>query len=314
LKGSLVASTFEKLGGKVYNLRRLIDPEDKTWSAFNPSIGISDTGQMLIVFRSSNYVILEHGELHVTAGGTIRNRVWIAEIDDNYKLHDLREVDFSKCGRKFPRGIEDPKLLWRDGKWIFTGVAMETDIPKARNCICYLDKSATHVTKVEVLPGYETRRPEKNWMTAYNKPKKFDYVYDGNGIVRGKEIIHRANDNSDLSALRGNAHLWELGDETYLGMMHILSVSKRQKYIASRFTSVEDVQKSYYHVFVRVDENGWIIEKSEEFYFISHTIEFVAGIIGKDDRYLISFGKDDASSHLGVIDKDVVHKMLKSVL
>jgi hypothetical protein len=151
-------------------------------------------------------------------------------------------------------------------------------------------------------------------MTAYVKPKNFDFVYDGNGVVRNGEIIHRATDNEKLSALRGNGHLWPLENGTYLGLMHVLSVSKKQRYIASRFMNVDDVQKMYYHVFVRIDENGWIIEKSDEFCFLSHGIEFAAGLIEKDGKYLISFGKDDVSSHLAVIDKGIVHKMLKSAL
>jgi hypothetical protein len=313
-KGIQLVSTFEQLGGRIHNLRRLADKDDKTWSTFNPSIGISDNGLMSVIFRSSNYVILEHGELHVTTGGVIKNRVWFAELTDKFELQNMRQIDFSKCGRSFPRGIEDPKLLWRDGKWIFTGVAMEKDIPRARNCVCYLDKKAEHVTKVEILSGYETRRPEKNWMTAYKKPKKFDYVYDGMGIVRGNEVIHRLVDNEKLSALRGNAHLWEEADGTYIGLMHVLSVTKRQRYIATRFMNVDDVQKEYQHVFVRVNEDGEVIEKSDQFCFVGKGIEFAAGIIGKDDEFIVSFGKDDVSSHLAIIEKSKVYKMMKSVL
>lgn len=308
-----MASTFEDLGGKVHYLRRLVDKDDKTWSAFNASIGISDSGSLLVALRSSNYVILPHGELHVVTGGPIRNQVWLADLDDSYKLQNLRKVDFSKSGRDFPRGIEDPKLLWRDKKWMFTGVAMERDIPVARNCVCYLDKKTEQVTKVEILPGFETKRAEKNWMTAYKKPVNFDYVYDGNAIVKGDKLIHWLRDNKKLSSLRGNAHLWELEDGTYLGIMHTLGTTKTHVFSPTTFGYIDNVQKDYDHYFVRFNEDGWAIEISEPFKFIGKGIEFAAGIVAKGDEYLITFGKDDIFSHLAVIDKSKVHKMLKSV-
>ena len=306
--------TFKELGGEVRYLRRLVDKEDKKWSAFNPSIGVSDSGTYAVAIRSSNYVVLPHGELHVTVGGPIQNKVWFAELSDELTLLNLRQIDFSQCDIDLTRGIEDPKLLWRDGRWVFTGVAMEkTHTRVARNCICYMDKSATKVERIEILPGYETKKPEKNWMTAYKKPKNFDYVYDGNGIVKDGTIIHRLRDNEKLSALRGNAHLIELGDGTYLGVMHTLYVTRGKKYLAERFTQVDDVHKEYRHRFVRFDENGWAIEISDEFFFVSRDIEFVNGFVAKGKDYVLSFGREDVSSHLGVIPQSKVHAMLKSV-
>jgi hypothetical protein len=308
-----LVSTFDELGGRVQYLRRLVDKDDKTWSAFNPSIGVSDSGSLAVAIRSSNYVILPHGELHVTVGGPIRNRVWFAELSETFTLENLRQIDFSQCGTDFSRGVEDPKLLWRDKRWLLTGVAMEKRIPVARNCIVHLDKKATKAEKVEIIPGFESRRPEKNWMTAGNKPKNFDYIYDGNGIVKGDRVIHRLRDNKETSALRGNAHLVEMSDGTYLGVMHTLRTTKKMQYIPSRFMTVDNVQKIYEHVFVRFDTDGWIVEKSEPFHLVAPGIEFVAGFIAYGDDYILSFGKEDVSSHLGIISKAKVHKMMKRV-
>lgn len=310
-----MVSTFEELGGEILYLRRLAEKDNKLWSAFNPSIGVSDSGLYAVAFRSSNYVILPHGELGVTEGDEIQNRVWFAELSDEFTLENMRRIDFSRCGLELRRGVEDPKLLFRDGKWLFTAVAMEKKtIPVARNCICYLDKNAEYVTKVEILPGYETKRAEKNWMTAYKAPKKFDYVYDGNGIVKDGLLIHRLNDDEKTSALRGNAHLVELKDGCYLGVMHTLRVTRRgMKYMPERFTSLENVQKDYRHRFVKFNDEGWATHVSDEFRFVSEGIEFAAGIVEKDDKYVISFGKDDLSSHLAIIDKSIVLSMMKSI-
>ncbi len=307
-------STFEKLGGEIRYLRRLVDKEDKLWSAFNPSIGINPFKGYAITFRSSNYVILPHGELSVTYGDKIRNNVWFAELDDDLQLQNLRPIDFSRCGVDLYRGVEDAKLLARDGRWMFTAVAMERDIPIARHCECYLNDEATFVEKVVLYEGVNAMRPEKNWMTANYKSPNFDYVYNGNGIVKDGKVIMRLLDNKNLAGLRGNTHLLELEDGTYIAVMHKLLVSKgRQKFLVDRQIYVDDVQKDYYHYFVRINRDGWVVEMSEPFRFISKGIEFAAGIIEKDGNIIISFGKDDVSSHLAIIDKKKVLKLLKKV-
>jgi hypothetical protein len=96
--------------------------------------------------------------------------------------------------------------------------------------------------------------------------------------------------------------------------MHKLLISRgHQKFLVERQIYVDDVQKDYYHYFVRIDRNGWVIEMSEPFRFISKGIEFAAGIIEKDGNFVISFGKDDVSSHLAIIDKKKALKLLKKI-
>ena len=308
-----MVSTIKQLGGEVRNLRRFASPDDKLWSAFNPSIGVSPSGKYAMTIRSSNYVILPHGELSVTTGDKIANKVWFAELDDNLQLENMRVVDFAPSGWKMRRGVEDGKLLWREGNWMFTGVALERDIPVARHCECYMNSDATAVDKLILFPGVSSGRPEKNWMTASNKPANFDYVYNGNAIIKDDLVISRLRESKVLAGLRGNTHLLELGDGTYLGLMHKLIVSKKQIYIPSRFLHVDSVYKNYHHFFVRVDENGWIVEVSAAFQFVSPGIEFAAGIVEKNGNYVISFGKDDVSSHIAIIEKSKVLKLLKKI-
>ena len=318
LIGTLLDSTFDELGGRVQHLRRLVDRNVKTWSAFNPSIAVDDKGNYCVGIRSSNYVILGHGELFVTTGGPIRNQVWFAELNDDLKIEDdkLRKLDFSAAAidvkGEVVRGVEDPKLMWRDG-WVFMGVFLERNVPVARNCVCYMDKSVTSVERVDILPGIETKKPEKNWMTCAKKPKNFDYIYDGNAVVIGDRVIHRLRDNKHLNKLRGNGQLLEYANGTYIGLMHSLEINRHTKFSPTTFGMLEYVHKTYSHYFVRFDEDGWIIEISKPFCFEAPGIEFANGIVERGDEYVISYGREDVSAHLGIIDKKIVSRLMKSV-
>jgi len=306
-------NTIETLGGSVKQIRRLADKNDKTWSAFNPSIAYSPERGYAIAIRSSNYVILPHGELSVTQSGPIRNRVWFSELDDDLNFKDLRQINFDDCGYDMHRGVEDPKLLWRDGHWMFTAVALERNIPVARYCECYMNSAATKVDKIVLYGGIDANRPEKNWMTCSEKPKNFDYVYDGNGIVKDGKVTHKMNDNELLSSLRGNTHLLKQKDGTYLGIMHRLYGKASRMYIPSRFSYVEAYHKDYLHYLVRFNEDGQAVEISAPFKFIDHGIEFAAGIVEIGGEFIISFGRDDITSHIATIDASVFKSTMKKV-
>ena len=308
-----MVSTFEQLGGTTKQVRRLVDKDIKTWSAFNPSIGISDKGDLAMAIRSSNYVILENGELSVTTSGPIRNQVWFTELTDEFEFKNLRKLDFSAAGIEIARGVEDPKLLWRDGRWIFTGVFLERDVPVARNCVCYPDKKMTKVEKIEIIPGIDAGRPEKNWMTAYVKPKNFDYIYDANGVVVGDKVVHTLRDNKNLNALRGNAHLIPYDNDTYLGLMHQLKIKRFDRVSQTSFGVMHYVHKLYTHVFIRFNENGNPIEMTDHFKFNGDGIEFAAGLIEYGNDYVISYGKDDLTSHIASIEKKKVRQLLKTI-
>jgi len=301
------------LGGEIKYLRRLVKKEDKLWSAFNPSIAYSPKKGYAVTIRSSNYVILPHGELDVTVGNHIQNKVWFSELDENLSLVDLRQIDFSNSGYQFDRGVEDPKLLWRKGKWMFTAVAMERDIRIARHCECYLDAKATSVNKVTIYPGVDQKRPEKNWMTAGDKPNKFDYIYDGNGVIKDGYMTKKLVDFPRLSGIRGNTHLLPQEDGTYLAIVHRLWITRERMFIQTEFSSRDAVTKDYDHFLARFDENGWIIEISDPFKFISKGIEFAAGLVQINDDLVISFGKDDVSSHIAIINKNTLMKTMTRV-
>lgn len=308
-------SRIPKLGAEIIDLKRFSETDDKQWSCFNPSIGFSPRKGYAIAFRSSNYVILDpHGELHVTNGGKIRNRVYFSEIDSGYKLLNFRRIEVPDEVCVTPRGIEDPRLFWRNNAWHFTGTMMEEHTPVARVCVCKLDSKAEKVVDVKVMRGTHPGKPEKSWLVPdLRANRNFDFIYGAHAIVKGDKVIYSMNDHPLSDGLRGNAHLIEQKDGTYITIMHKLWTKKVHGYSPNAFGMVEGLDKNYSHYFVRFNRHGELIEMSEGFRFVSPGIEFVGGMVEKDDTFVISFGKKDVSSHLAVVPRERVLRIMKPI-
>lgn len=302
------------IGGRITNLRRFAQPDDKTWSLFNPSICQSPDGRLAMSFRSSNYVILDTGELYVTNGGKIRNQVWFCDVDNNLEILNLRRITVPTKLIDTTRGLEDPKLFWRDGSWHFTATLLEEHTPVARMVLCTLDADATEVTDIEVLGGWEVKKPEKNWMLpTLMESTHFDFVYGPNAVVLGKQIVFTMTEDPRFTGLRGSSHLVEQDDGTYLAVMHKFWASTQPVYLPDRFMAVTAKDKNYAHYLVRISPYGDIVEMSAPFQFISRGIEFAAGLAEVGNNFVISFGKADVASHLCIVPRDRALKMLNPV-
>jgi hypothetical protein len=311
---------YQKLTHIPYNgitkeLARYTDPEDTFWSATNPSIAYSPKKGYAVTIRSSNYYIANNGTYTVTHGDKlIKNRVWFAELDKEFNLKNIRQIDFSKLNIKLDRGMEDPKLFWKDNAWHFTCVMMEKEICEvARMAVCKLDAKAEKVIHMEQFPGIEVKRPEKNWMLPPNKNPYFDFIYGPNATIKDGVLTTLMTDNKTLHALRGSTNLIDLGDTTYLGIMHRTIGRQTTVHQPNSFGSVNAYLRNYTHCFVRFDEKGKIIATSEHFQFRRSGVEFAAGIVEHKNNFLISYGVQDIASFLLTIPKKTVLDNLESI-
>jgi len=288
---------------------------DRTWSAFNPSIAWNPDTGYAIAFRSSNYVILETGELHVTEGGKIRNQVWFTETNENLDLLNLRRITIPNSIVSTSRGVEDPKLFWRDGHWHFTATMLETHTPVARLSVCKMDETASTVIDVVTHGGVDAKKPEKNWMVPDLKPNpNFDFIYGPNSVVRGSQVIHTMPDADDfLSGLRGGGHMLEQPDGSYITVMHKLWTKKTRNYVPTRLANIEGFDKNYGHYFVRFDSRGRVVEMSHGFQFIKRGIEFCSGLTSMKNDFIVTFGREDVAAYATRIPKQQVFQMLKPV-
>jgi hypothetical protein len=302
--------TVRRLGGSIVDLKRFVDPTDRNWSATNPSIGHHPRKGYAVALRSSNYVIRPNGTYEVTSGDKIRARVWFAELDDSLKPKRVRQVDVSDLGVDLPRGLEDPKLFFRDGSWWFTCVTMEEHTPVARMAVARLDAKCTRAVELTRLPGIDAKRPEKNWMLPYDPNPNFDFVYGPNATVKDGVLRTVMTDHPAISALRGNTNLHALGDGTYIAVVHRMFGKADTVWVPQTFGTVNTYQRNYVHYFARYDEEGTIVSLSRGFQFHSPGVEFAAGITVRERQFLVSFGRGDVSSHIAVLPIETVMKSL----
>lgn len=302
-----------ELGGKIVDLLRYVNPEDRNWSAFNPSIGHNGKSLYVTTIRSSNYIIDQLGSYIPLFGKDFLSRLYFSEFDRDWKLKKLRRIDFDGLDVAFNRGVEDAKLFYRDG-WFFTGVVLEKEhTPAARMAIFELDIRKNKVVSYTKIPGRDPKVPEKNWMVPYEPNEHFDWVYGPNQTVSGHISQTWMTDCEAIHNLRGNSNLISLDDDTYLGVMHRTFYNKTSPYVATTFSTVQSQLRDYVHYFVRFDKYGYIQEMSKGFRFYKPGVEFAAGLVFKGDQAIISFGRNDISSHLAFINKKTILKSLSPI-
>jgi hypothetical protein len=306
--------TIHQLGGVIHDVRRLVDATNKNWGATNPSIGYHPKKGFVLAIRSSNYVIMGNGSYTVTEGDTIKSHVWFAELDLEMKIKKLRQIDVNGTGYEITRGLEDPKLFWRDDAWHFTCVMMEQGYtPVARMAIARLDSKCTKVLELQKLPGIDAARPEKNWMLPPEKSENFDFIYGPNQVIKDGYMKTWMTDNKDITMLRGSSNLHKLENGSYLGVMHRTFINKSTNWVPTTFGTTTVHLRSYAHYFVQFDEEGMIRALSKGFIFYKEGVEFAAGLAVKGRNVLVSFGREDVSSHIAELPMETILKSLQPV-
>ena len=301
------APTIHQLGGEIKNVRRLADPNIKEWSATNLSIGYHESTGYIGMLRSGNYVISPLGAYQVVTGDFIRSKIYISELDPvTYKLTDLRLLDVEGLSKQGPlrRGLEDPKLFYRDGSWHFTCVTMEKGhTEKARMAICRLSDNLNSIVSFEKFEGVDANKPEKNWMLSPEPNEYFDWIYGPTSTIKDNQMTTYMNDNPQIGSLRGNSNLYPLEDGSYLAVVHRLYTR----------VIVNNTHRFYVHYFAKYDKKGKMIGLSRGFIFENRGTEFAAGLTTQGDNFLISYGSKDVSSHIAILPQELVFKSLLPV-
>jgi hypothetical protein len=197
---------------------------------------------------------------------------------------------------------------------MFTAIVLESDVPRARVALGTLDSKATKVTDLKLFPSVDAGRVEKNWMVSSEENPNFDFVYGPNQIVKGDQMITWMTDHPDISALRGGSNLLSMGEGSYLAVSHRMFGKQDSFFQPETFGMVHTDRRDYVHYFVKYDEKGIIRAMSPGFIFYKPGIEFAAGLTARKQELLISFGREDVSSHIAVLPYDTVLRSLKPVI
>lgn len=307
---------IEDFGGSTKHVIKHVIPEQKQWTALNPSIGYCSEQGYAVTIRSSNYIINpKNGSLDITIGNKVRNYLWFAELNDDLELQNLRQISFKDFGGpETYRGIEDARLFSRDGQWYFTGVMLEPHTPRSRLALYRLDAKENKAHFIKKYEGWDVDRPEKNWMApALEDNPNFDYIYTGNGVVKGSRFILDATTDQEISNMRGGSSLWPLGDGSYLAVTHCVYVKPIEYYDSKTFGMMRSAIRNYTHQLVRISSTGKVLEMSEEFLFEHPGVEFAAGLVEKDGQFIISYGYEDYMSCFARIPREKALAMLNPV-
>lgn len=301
----MTKKTFEELGGESWRIRRFVDESDKRWSAFNPCIAYSPVDGYVVLMRSSNYFFdPKTGGTVATIGTRVKNRVFMAKLNEKWEIIEdsLVELYYSVSGQ-FLRGPEDGRLFWRDGSWHILSVMREPYITADEPRIGTFRVSGSEMRLIELHLAGDLQPVEKNWMPTYEKNPEFDFVYSSTSVYKiglGKESRRDPNDVAGNN-VRGGSCLWDLGDGTYLAIVHEVEAYQKYLYIPRLFSYGNRTYRKYLHRFARYSKNGTLLQLSDLFTFQDVDIEFAAGLVVSGDDVIVSYGYKDVAAYLGRI-------------
>ena len=304
-----------QLGGQIFDLARYVDNNTR-WGATNPSVGYYPNKGLVVALRSSNYTITPSGQYEITEGQHFMSRIYFSELSKDYKPKKLRKIDYNGLEDEHPRGLEDPKLFFRDGHWHFTCVVPGIAQPgkrAARMAIAKLDHKCTKIIDFQKFPGLDPAVPEKNWMLPYEPSRYFDWIYSPNTIIKNHKITGYMTDHPLTSNLRGGTNLHRLGDDSYLACVHKKYLNITQQVNPSTFANNKQTTMHYTHLFARYDAKGNLLQLSDPFIFFKPGVEFAAGLTMQGKNFLISFGRNDISAHLASMPVATVLESLKPI-
>lgn len=306
--------TIWDLGGETKQIRRLISKENTHWSAFNPSIAHSDEDGYISLIRSANYYYDDLGRTALTTENTVRNKMYIARLNENFEITTLTQIKYLD-GPEQKRGIEDGRLFQRKGYWLFHAVMREEHTTKPRIALYQLDIYSGTAVFVKQYESDEYQPIEKNWMvpSKYGNDN-FEFIYNMESVIKKDGSIVKVSEQvSDLKELRGGSSLLELEDGNYLGVGHYTYRHLVEGFSTKTFGHVLSYARQYTHAFIKFNQIGQVTHVSKEFVFDELQIEFACGIENYKDKFVISYGAKDLTSNLAFIDQSKVLDLLKSI-
>lgn len=276
---------------------------DAGYHPLNPSIWIHE-GTPYCIVRTVNYTVDGTRYTVNDPGQVILTRNLFVRMDGEFNVIDRRAMPDRSSG--VPRfdfpvdGFEDCRLFHcRGGFWCSCTVRDRN--PAGRCEIAVLKVADAGLSILQVDRTMEPKRHQKNWMPLVRDDELyFIYTVDPTIVLRfdleggAPTVASHKVPPLALPYARGGSQAVRVNDG-WLCLIH------------DAFNPREN-QRFYWHRFVLLDDDFAVRSASEPFYFRQKGIEFCAGLAydHRSQRFVASFGANDARVWLGFFDRDAV--------
>jgi hypothetical protein len=291
----------------------------------NPSIYIHND-KILVNLRAVNYTFY-HSEkklfqhpygpltyIHPENDLHLRTRNFYLELNDNYEINRIDEIDTSK----FPDkqlwefiGLEDARIFCWNEKLYTSGVRRDLDtIGTGRMELCEIevhDNRVVEVSRVRIEPPNNPNSYcEKNWMPVLDLPYHYIKWSNPTEVVKvnpetgTSETLFLGQRENIPRDLRGGSQVISWRDH-YLAITHEVDLFNSE---VGRKDAV------YRHRILLWDKNWNLIKWSNDFSIMGGHVEFCIGLALKGDDFLMSFGFQDNAAYLLKFPQSVMEEFL----
>ena len=275
------------------------------WYASNPSI-YRNGDQLRCVVRTVNYRLVNGS--YIAPDNIVRTRNFLLDLNEAFKTARVVEI-VDKTGdvrTAFPvRGFEDARLFfWRD-QWRATATVRDfTESGLCEIALLDLDDDGT-VVRAEALRGAWSALTQKNWMPfVEGDAAKFVYATQPTTIFS----LTKSADGYTIEAPAGST----LGHGRLRGSSQGVRIDGGWLFAVHDAAFPGGSSRIYLHRFVLLDDQLRLVSMTDLFYFERLGIEFCAGLTQVGDKLIASYGVNDSSARLGVFDREVVLRALRT--
>jgi hypothetical protein len=291
----------------------------------NPSIYIHND-KILVNLRAVNYTFY-HSEkklfqhpygpltyIHPENDLHLRTRNFYLELNDNYKINRIDEIDTSK----FPDkqlwefiGLEDARIFCWNEKLYTSGVRRDLDtIGTGRMELCEIEVQEDKVVELSRFrippPVDQNSYCEKNWMPILDLPYHYIKWSNPTEVVKVDEKTQSCEqvfigDRKDIPRdIRGGSQVITWKDH-YLAITHEVDLFNSE---VGRKDAV------YRHRILLWDKDWNLIKWSKDFSIMGGHVEFCVGLAIKDNDFLMTFGFQDNAAYLLKFPESVIEEFL----
>ena len=291
----------------------------------NPSIYIHND-KILVNLRAVNYTFY-HSEkklfqhpygpltyIHPENDLHLRTRNFYLELNDNYKINRIDEIDTSK----FPDkqlwefiGLEDARIFCWNEKLYTSGVRRDLDtIGTGRMELCEIEVQKDKVVELSRFrippPVDQNSYCEKNWMPILDLPYHYIKWSNPTEVVKVDEKTQSCEqvfigDRKDIPRdIRGGSQVITWKDH-YLAITHEVDLFNSE---VGRKDAV------YRHRILLWDKDWNLIKWSKDFSIMGGHVEFCVGLAIKDNDFLMTFGFQDNAAYLLKFPESVIEEFL----